>query len=283
MPGQPAAGSSGQVKAVKIKVRKGLASETQGRIRLSVSRKEAVAGGLGVGDDAAENAVQKSMDVRTDFLGAGSRGAGQGSLSGTQKGQPKSLELPETAPENQGEPQGPWVTLQQGRWGSAKASVDSAAATTAGTLHGFDLSGQAAAAAVPMAPAGQSCESWLTQADARVYQRDFQRQPITVMEGYGQDTELAGCAVPCKMVGGGPGQPAEGMPSYDAHFGPAAGAAPGTGLSVVRNMESMSNYPGLAVERARYDGYDIVMTTRLDSDVPASYLSWAGGRLNFFY
>ncbi len=46
--------------------------------------------------------------------------------------------------------------------------------------------------------------------------------------------------------------------------------------SVLQNMESVSNYPSLDVRRAHAAGYDVVMTTSLDSDVPSTYLSWTG-------
>jgi hypothetical protein len=48
------------------------------------------------------------------------------------------------------------------------------------------------------------------------------------------------------------------------------------GASVLINMESVSNYPSLNVSRAHADGYDVVMTTSLDSDVPSTYFSWTG-------
>lgn len=61
---------------------------------------------------------------------------------------------------------------------------------------------------------------------------------------------------------------------YDAGIWIYKGQNPG--LSVLMNMESVSNYPPLATDRAHADGWDVVMTTDLDSDVPQTYLSWTG-------
>ena len=130
----------------------------------------------------------------------------------------------------------------------------------------------------PLPPPRQTCESWLAAADRLPGGRDFAQQPVTVLTGTGDET-LEGCAVPCRMttsatnlslpVGG------ESVPAYDAHFGVSKrGAA--AGLEVVRSMESVTNYPHLDAARAHAAGKDVVMTTHLDSDVPAGYLSWAG-------
>lgn len=285
IPVQTAANSGARVKAVKIRVKSGPGSETPGKIRVTVSRKEANAAGVAKSAAAlpskivANSAVQSSLDLGIKNRTGGSSADGS-NFGGPRQGLPNSLAADWTAP-NHANPQGAQVSLQQAVLGSAKTATDPVAATLK-IAHGFNLADQggqdapAAAAAVPMAPAGRSCESWLAEADARVYQRDFQRQPITVLEGFGSNNELANCAVPCKMMGGSPAQTADGPVTYDAHFGPSSDSSSGLGLSVVRNMESMTNYPGLAVEQAHADGYDVVMTTRLDSDVPASYLSWAG-------
>ena len=287
VPGQTAANSSARVKAVKIRVKKGAGSETPGKIRVTVSRKEANAAGVAKSaaalpsSNVADSAVQNSLDLETKNRTGGSSADGGSNFGGPRQGLPNSLAADWTGPQDHAKPQGAQVSLQQAVLGSAKTATDSVAATSK-IAHGFNLAEQgvqdapAAAAAVPMAPAGRSCESWLAEADARVYQRDFQRQPITVLEGFGSNNELANCAVPCKMMGGSPAQTADGPVTYDAHFGPRSDSSSGMGLSVVRNMESMTNYPGLAVEQAHADGYDVVVTTRLDSDVPASYLSWAG-------
>jgi hypothetical protein len=117
----------------------------------------------------------------------------------------------------------------------------------------------------PLPPQGQSCEGWLREADAREGGRDFQASPVTVSNMIPRDME--GCAVPCRMV--------------MVHDGKSDAALRMSrdnkdGKSVLLNMESASNYPDLNVDRAHKNGYDIVMTTSLNSDVPAGYLSWAG-------
>lgn len=124
----------------------------------------------------------------------------------------------------------------------------------------------AAAAAAAEPPEGQSCEAWLKEADVRTGGRDFEASPITVYDRSNEDN--AGCDVPCHFRMAGM------APNYDAGFG--LDRSVHGGAMVLINMESTSNYPMIDVARAKLDGWDIVMTTRLDSDVPAGYLSWAG-------
>ena len=133
------------------------------------------------------------------------------------------------------------------------------------------------AGAAPLPPPGQTCEAWLAAAD-HVPGRDFAEQPITVLTAAGDET-LEGCAVPCRMTTGQTNLTVEGgtAPAYDAHFGVSQIGAP-AGLAVLRNMESVTNYQHLDTARAHAAGKHVVMTTHLDSDVPAGYLSWAGAR-----
>ena len=127
---------------------------------------------------------------------------------------------------------------------------------------------QSAVVAAPQPPEGVSCEAWLKEADTLTGGRDFEAFPITVMDR--ARTDNAGCDVPCKF------RPAGTEPGikFDAGFGRDKSVH--GGAMVLINMESTSNYPMLDVDTAHADGWDIVMTTRLDSDVPAGYLSWAG-------
>ena len=124
-------------------------------------------------------------------------------------------------------------------------------------------------AALP--PPGQACESWLAAADHVSDARDFAREPITVLADSNEAIE--GCDVACRMSSDSAAAAAG--RGFDAHFGGHAG--PGYGPSVVRSMESVTNYAHLDARAAHRGGTDIVMTTHLDSDVPAGYLSWAGG------
>ena len=132
----------------------------------------------------------------------------------------------------------------------------------------------------PLPPPGQTCESWLAAADRLPEGREFALQPVTVLTAAGDET-LEGCAVPCRMTTGAtnlslPVRGAGTVPAYDAHFGVSKVHGAVAGLAVVRSMESVSNFPHLDAARAHAAGKDVVMTTHLDSDVPAGYLSWAG-------
>lgn len=274
LPEQPTAGGNTHVKAVKIKVRKGPASEGEQKVRLAIRRHQVTPNNstLRTADAessfAAEASKVDSLQAATQLEALDSRTADGSGYDTVKQGPSVGEALDGTASQvsiNTEEVAGFWEhgsdsvegIIRKGR-GGAKLPVQGAIRK---------------AADVPVAPAGQSCESWLSQADAHTYERDFQRQPITVLEPSGLGADLPDCTVPCKIVGNSFGQNNEGMAAYDAHFGDSS---KGQGLSVLRNMESMTNYPNLAVESAHADGYDIVMTTRLDSDVPASYLSWAG-------
>ena len=271
---QPTPGGNTRVKEIKIRVRKGPASEGQQKVRLAIRRHQVTPSTLAYESAdprlsyAAEASKVNFPQAATRLEALSSRTADGSGYDTVEQGLPVGQALDGTA--YQGSVDGEKVA---GFW---QLGSNSAAGVIPKGSGGTKLPVQGAirkATDVPIAPAGQRCESWLLQADAYTYERDFQRQPITVLEPLGHSVDLADCAVPCKIIGNSFSQNNEGMVAYDAHFGDSS---KGEGLSVLRNMESMTNYPNLAVERAHADGYDIVMTTRLDSDVPASYLSWAG-------
>ncbi|BDA42419.1 Putative fucosyltransferase-like protein [Coccomyxa sp. Obi] len=265
---QPTAGGNTHV---KIKVTKGPATEGKQKVRLAIRRHQVSPSALTLqtansqSSYAAEASKIESLQAATQVEASGSRTADSSGYDKIKQELLVGQALDGTASQDSRSAQeiaGYWQLGSDNvagivPKGEAKLPVQGAIRRAAG---------------VPIAPAGQSCESWLSQADAHTDGRDFQRQPITVLEASGRDADLADCAIPCKIVGNSLRQNKEGTVVYDAHFGDSS---KGEGLSVLRNMESMTNYPELAVERAHANGYDIVMTTRLDSDVPASYLSWA--------
>lgn len=92
---------------------------------------------------------------------------------------------------------------------------------------------------------------------------------------------LAGCGVPCVHTAENSWLVAETLegpaPAYDAHPGPATGKPDYYGLTYHRHMESVTNFPERAIDNLHASGVDIVMSPQLSSDVPAGYLSWAGG------
>jgi hypothetical protein len=134
---------------------------------------------------------------------------------------------------------------------------------------GAGLEQQRAAELALLPPQGQSCEGWLREADARAGGRDFHSMPVTVWDNGPADIDQ--CDVPCRIEAGyiWPGA------SYDAGVWIDRNIR-NRPSPVLINMESVSNYPDLDVDKAHADGYKIVMTPRLDSDVPATYLSWSG-------
>lgn len=108
----------------------------------------------------------------------------------------------------------------------------------------------------------ESCEEWLEREDAVSYSRDFEKDPILVNGG---QQEWKSCAVGCKFGSSSHRKP-------DAAFG-SPGSAETAG--VLRSMESEEYYSENNIDQARRRGYDVVMTTRLSSDVPVGYFSWA--------
>uniref|UniRef100_A0A2P2K0Q1 Fucosyltransferase n=1 Tax=Rhizophora mucronata TaxID=61149 RepID=A0A2P2K0Q1_RHIMU len=108
----------------------------------------------------------------------------------------------------------------------------------------------------------ESCEKWLEREDAVVYSRNFDKNPIMVVGG---EKEWKTCTVGCNF-GFNPSKTA------DAAFG--LPRHPGT-LSVHRSMESAEYYAENRIDQARRNGFGIVMTTSLSSDVPVGYFSWA--------
>ncbi|XP_043712513.1 glycoprotein 3-alpha-L-fucosyltransferase A-like [Telopea speciosissima] len=110
----------------------------------------------------------------------------------------------------------------------------------------------------------ENCKEWLEREDAVTYSRDFQTEPIWVLD---TEQEWKTCAVRCKF-----GIDHQSKKKPDAAFGypQERGIA-----SVLRSMESSQYYPDNNVDQARRKGYNVVMTTSLSSDVPVGYFSWA--------
>ncbi|CAK9318064.1 unnamed protein product [Citrullus colocynthis] len=106
------------------------------------------------------------------------------------------------------------------------------------------------------------CEEWLEKEDAVTYSRDFQKEPILVS---GSDEGQKSCAIGCEFQASPSKDP-------DAAFGlNHEGGMP----SIIRSMESSLYYADNNIAQARRNGYSIVMTTSLSSDVPVGYFSWA--------
>ena len=118
---------------------------------------------------------------------------------------------------------------------------------------------------IPTPQDALTCDAWLDrefEKSLSFIERDFSKNPVSVV---GLETRSwDSCDVPCKHS----------MTSeiMDAAMGPRRSNKI---FTVVRNMESSENYPQLAVDAAHSNGYDIVMTTSLKSDVPVGYFSWA--------
>ncbi|CAH8311165.1 unnamed protein product [Eruca vesicaria subsp. sativa] len=108
----------------------------------------------------------------------------------------------------------------------------------------------------------ESCEEWLTKQDSVTYSRDFSKDPIFISGG---QKDFQSCPIDCTFEDSSGRAP-------DAAFG--LGHQPGT-LAILRSMESAQYYPENDISQARRNGYDIVMTTSLSSDVPVGYFSWA--------
>lgn len=260
LPGQP---TDTKVK-ITVRERKGLAVERPRKVRLAISMHSVEADDLGQGRTAVKSESAGPQEG-TEIGNVGQLVDESSTLM--------QLRAPVTDSLNS-------AASQQDRGSPQEAGATEKLSSGTATAHdGRPRRSHRPRPAqpLPVAPAGRSCESWLAEADARSYQRDFQRDPVRVLGTH--DAELAGCAVPCKLESAAASAAmAAAGGRYDAHFGRSA-ELPGMGLAVLRSMESATNYPDLDVDRAHADGYDIVMTTRLDSDVPASYLSWAGALL----
>lgn len=100
--------------------------------------------------------------------------------------------------------------------------------------------------------------------------RNFSSMPISI--GSAHPNEMDKCSVPCVSY-----------PLVDS-AGTELGHDFELGKNVLRSMESPVYYPNLKYSRAKSDhgynlnnnnNYKVVMTTALDSDVPAGYFSWA--------
>ncbi|CAI0557296.1 unnamed protein product [Linum tenue] len=109
----------------------------------------------------------------------------------------------------------------------------------------------------------ETCEEWLEREDAVPYSRDFDQVPILVA---GAEKERRNCSVGCQF-----GYDSNRTP--DALFGTLNEKS--ATVSVHRSMESAQYYPENDIAKARRNGYRIVMTTSLSSDVPVGYFSWA--------
>jgi glycoprotein 3-alpha-L-fucosyltransferase len=103
----------------------------------------------------------------------------------------------------------------------------------------------------------EQCRRKLETDDFVKYNRDFDKSPVTLP---GHSPFTARCSIKCVTT--------TSSSNYDADFGT------GEGKHVLISMESKVNYPNYDVSVAKKNGYDIVMTTDLNSDVPAGYFSW---------
>ncbi|KAL9235947.1 hypothetical protein vseg_010666 [Gypsophila vaccaria] len=109
----------------------------------------------------------------------------------------------------------------------------------------------------------QRVQNWLEREYAVNYIRDFNKDPVMVAGG--DQEEWSTCAVGCKFG-------FELCNKLDTAFGwpqeqPTS--------AVLRSMESAQYYAENNLANARRRGYDIVMTTKLSSDVPVGYFSWS--------
>ncbi|TYH85954.1 hypothetical protein ES332_D01G008200v1 [Gossypium tomentosum] len=110
----------------------------------------------------------------------------------------------------------------------------------------------------------ETCEEWLEREDTLVYSRDFNKDPIWILIS-GDKEDFKSCAVNCSFR-------SNWSRKADATFKlPKKSKAP----RVHRSMESASYYEENNITQARRDGFEIVMTTSLSSDVPVGYFSWA--------
>lgn len=119
---------------------------------------------------------------------------------------------------------------------------------------------------IPQPPAGQTCSAFLEEADTVKYERDFNTKPVKIRRGAGSRND---CPVACQFVG----NEADYLDGYD-QGSRAETDSPTRPLRIIRNMESATNYPSIELERAHANGYDIVQTTDLRSEVPVPYFSW---------
>ncbi|MBA0705167.1 hypothetical protein Golax_017375 [Gossypium laxum] len=110
----------------------------------------------------------------------------------------------------------------------------------------------------------ETCEEWLEREDTLVYSRDFNKDPIWILIS-GDKEDFKTCAVNCSFR-------SNWSRKADATFKLSKKSkAP----RVHRSMESASYYEENNITQARRDGFEIVMTTSLSSDVPVGYFSWA--------
>jgi glycoprotein 3-alpha-L-fucosyltransferase len=115
----------------------------------------------------------------------------------------------------------------------------------------------------PSPPEGMKCREWLEQVDVFAGGRDFKRLPVIIHSS--DNKRWDSCAVGCLHTSNPENQ------VFDATVGTISQGKE----SVLLSMESATNYPGTDVSIAHNQGYTIVMTTRLNSDVPVPYFSWA--------
>jgi len=120
---------------------------------------------------------------------------------------------------------------------------------------------------VPVAPAGQTCEAFLEAADQLQYserRRDFEKSPIRVHKN-ADNVDIGRCDLKCIYSSG------DDYGAYDASYDQTWPNVP----LVKWTMESYTNYPDSEVETAHASGFEIVMTPRLDSEVPCVYFGWS--------
>jgi hypothetical protein len=128
-------------------------------------------------------------------------------------------------------------------------------------------------APIPTAPIGQTCEAFLETADRYTpakSPRDFQENPVRVHK-FGEHTEYPNCDVRCLF------ETNDNYGAYDASYDKTWEGVP----RIKWTMESFTNYPDTEVNRAHSNGFEIVMTPRLDAEVSCVYFGWSPNEVFF--
>ncbi|CAM6085445.1 unnamed protein product [Calypogeia fissa] len=117
-------------------------------------------------------------------------------------------------------------------------------------------------------PVQTNCEAWLDEADKLPPGRNFSQNPVIVI--FGETQNWDSCGVGCNFKSN--------ADNTDGAFTQGISGSPfrEDGVShILRSMESSTYYPENNLASAHAQGYDVVMTTSLASDVPVGYFSWA--------
>lgn len=124
---------------------------------------------------------------------------------------------------------------------------------------------------IPTLASREVCERWLLKKDYIVYERNYSHDPVTIFNSF-QDFPSNECEDLCVLTTASSLPPP--LHPFDAYL--ERGNVDGDGYSVIRNMESIANYPYLKSAIEHTLSWDIAMTAHLYSDVPAPYLMWFG-------